>query len=119
MLADATPDLFDQKLMLSRALDYVNKTIPKLPNFYAARTTARYDETPQFDKGNTDIGYEPLHMAASVRETVLYRNRAEVVDSGPKQKKAKAEQPYLIVYGTFGPILNLVHDALAVPGNLT
>lgn len=119
ILADATPDLFDQKLMLSRALDYVNKTIPKLPNFYAARTTARYDETPQFDKGNTDIGYEPLHMAASVRETVLYRNRAEVVDSGPKQKKAKAEQPYLIVYGTFGPILNLVHDALAVPGNLT
>ena len=119
ILADATPDLFEQKLMLSRALDYVNRTIPKLPNFYAARTTTRYDETPQFDKGNTDIGYEPLHRAVSVRETVFYRNRTEIVDSGTKQKKAKAEQPYLIIYGTFGPILNLVHDALANPGNLT
>src|SRR5215469_7757577 len=45
--ADAPPDAGAQRSMISLAVDYLNKTIPKLPNFYATRTTVRYEERPQ------------------------------------------------------------------------
>jgi VWFA-related protein len=44
--ADAPPEAGAQRSMISLAVDYLNKTIPKLPNFYATRTTVRYEEPP-------------------------------------------------------------------------
>jgi hypothetical protein len=40
------PDAATQRLMISRTVDYVNKTIPKLPNFLATRTTVQYHQPP-------------------------------------------------------------------------
>ncbi|HEY1903622.1 MAG TPA: VWA domain-containing protein [Terracidiphilus sp.] len=42
----AAPDLNAQRLMQSRTIDYLLKTIPKLPDFFATRTTAHYREPP-------------------------------------------------------------------------
>ena len=44
------PDLAEQQRIASLALDYLNETIPKLTDFFARRTTVRYEETPQFSK---------------------------------------------------------------------
>jgi VWFA-related protein len=116
---DAPPGETAQRLMISRAADYLQKTIPKLPNFLATRTTVNYQETPEFAEGKTRIDYEPLHVASRSKETVLYRNGLEVADSGSaKRKKRQETDPYLITYGTFGPVLGFVHDAITMPGAL-
>ena len=106
--------------MLSSAADFLATTIPKLPNFYARRTTVRYQDTPPVDEGNTTLSYEPLHLAQTAEETVLYRDGQEVVDSGSTDhKQQKSAGRSLITYGTFGPILSLAQDVVAVPAALT
>jgi VWFA-related protein len=118
--ADAPPDAAAQQHMLSLAIDYLKNTIPKLPNFFATRTTIRYEETAQFDAANRRVDFEPLHLSENFKETVLYRNGSEVAEPGAaKRSKRKTNDPYLITYGTFGPVLGLVHDAIAAPSALT
>lgn len=111
---DAAPDLTAQRVIVSLAVDYVNNTIPKLPNFYATRATVRYEETPQYIDSSTPIAYRPFNVAASFKETVLYSNGKEVVDfSRDKGKKRKVEDGHLVTYGVFGPLLGAVTDAIA------
>ena len=118
--ADAPPDATAQQRMISLAAEYLNKTIPKLPNFVATRTTIRFQESAQFNEGSTTVHYEPLRVADSFKETVLYRDGSEVADSGAAQRrKQKAKDPSLITYGTFGPALGFARDAIAVPSDLT
>jgi VWFA-related protein len=118
--ADAPPDAAEQLRMISLAADYLRETMPKLPNFFAARTTVHYEETVEFHGASSRVNYEPLHATQNLKETVLYRNGSEVADSGStKRRKRRAQDPYLITYGTFGPILGFVRDAVAVPSALT
>jgi hypothetical protein len=112
--ADGPPDAAAQRSMISLAVDYLNNTIPKLPNFYATRTTVRYEETPQYFDAGTPVDDQPLHAVASSKATVLYSNGKEVVDSsGAKGKKSKAADGHLLTYGVFGPLLGAVTDAIA------
>jgi VWFA-related protein len=118
--ADAPPDVNTQLHMISLAADYLQQIIPKLPNFFAERSTARYQETAVFDAVNRRVEHEPMQPVESFKETVLYRNGTEVADAGDaKRKKRNGKDPYLITYGTFGPVLGFVHDAIAAPGFLT
>jgi VWFA-related protein len=111
---DAAPDASAQRSMISLADEYLNETIPKLPNFFATRTTVRYEETPAADDGGSRIEYQPLHMVESSKATVLYRRGREEVNSAATERtKAKTVEPYLTTYGTFGPILGAANDAVA------
>jgi VWFA-related protein len=111
---NAAPDLTAQRVIVSLAVDYLNGTITKLPNFYATRTTVRYEETPKYVDASTPVDYLPLHAAASSKATVLYSNGNEVVDSiGAKGKKRRAADGHLITYGVFGPLLGAVTEAIA------
>jgi hypothetical protein len=106
--------------LISLAANYLQQIIPKLPDFFAERTTTRYQETAVFDAVNRRVEHEPMRPVGSFKETVLYRNGQEVADTGAaRRKKRNAKDPYLIVYGTFGPVLGFVHDAIAAPGLLT
>ena len=119
--ADAPPDHNAQQRMTSLALEYLNQALPNLPNFYATRTTVHYQETPPFKEGDARISYQPLHIADTVKDTVLYRNGYEIgqSDSG-RSKKRKVDEPYLVTYGTFGPLLRGAIDAIVVaPGGLS
>jgi VWFA-related protein len=118
--ADAPPDAETQKHLLSLAANYLQQIIPNLPNFFAERATTRYQETAVFDAANRRVEDEPMQPVESFKEAVLYRNGQEVADTGAaKRKKRNAKDPYLITYGTFGPVLGFVHDAIATPGVLT
>jgi VWFA-related protein len=118
--AVAAPDVNTQQHLISLAANYLQQIIPKLPNFFAERSTARYQETAVFDAVNRRVEHEPMQPVESFKETVLYRNGQEVADAGgAKRKKRKVKDPYLITYGTFGPVLGFVHDAIAAPGFLT
>jgi VWFA-related protein len=119
--ADAPPDHNARQRMTSLALEYLNKALPNLPNFYATRTTVHYQETPPFEKGDASISYQPLHIANTVKDTVLYRNGYEIEESDTgRKKKRKMDEPYLVTYGTFGPLLRGAIDAIVVaPGGLS
>jgi hypothetical protein len=114
VLADAPPDPNAQQSIISLAVDYLNEAIPKLPNFFATRTTVRYVETPPHDEGSGMVENQPLHMVDSGKATVLYRRGYEVVDS-----KAKEDKRRLTTYGTFGPILGVTIDAVAAREGFT
>ena len=111
---DVLPDEGAQRRMISLAVEYLNKTIHQLPDFYATRTTVRYEETPQYLEASAPVEYPPLRVAASSKATVLYRNGNEVVDSGgANRRKDKGEDGHLVTYGVFGPLLGAVTDAIA------
>ena len=120
IITDPPPGTDEQKKMISLAADYLAKTIPKLPDFYARRTTVRYQDTSPVNDGDARTSYEPLHVAQTGNETVVYRDGREFVDSeAANHKKQKMKDRSLVTYGTFGPILKLAQDVFAMPATLT
>ncbi|HEV2401565.1 MAG TPA: VWA domain-containing protein [Candidatus Sulfotelmatobacter sp.] len=108
----APPTASEQRQMIALADTYLNEAIPRLPNFFATRTTVRFAQAP-LDKNGSTTEHQPLHTVDSSRERVLYRHGKEEVDSETaKQSKQKADEPQLATYGTFGPILGVASDAL-------
>ena len=96
---DAPPDAAAQLRMIALAGDYLKETIPKLPNFFAARTTVHYEESAQFNGASSVVDFEPLHATENFKETVLYRNGSEVADAGTeKRRKRNAKDSYLITW---------------------
>jgi VWFA-related protein len=111
VLPDPAPDAKTRKQMVGLALDYLNQTIPRLPNFYARRTASSYEETPSFYVGDGKFKTpEPLHMIDTAKTTVLFRNGAEVVDA--KAVRRGLAKGAMGTYGTFGPILGAARSAL-------
>jgi hypothetical protein len=110
---DPAPDRSTQQRLSSLALDYLNKTVPNLPNFYATRTTKHFQENPSFEKGDVKIQRQPLHISGTEKDTVSYRGGYEISESdGGRSKKRKADDPYLVTYGTFAPILRGALDSI-------
>jgi VWFA-related protein len=116
---DAAPDDMTQQQMLLKTVDYLHKTIPKLPNLIATRMTVRYQERPEFSEaGIAGSSYEPMHVTDTAKATVRYRGGVEVADLEKKPRKAKRNEPQLITYGTFGPVLLGVAQAITQNGGL-
>lgn len=107
MPATATPDAATQRRIMALTVDYLGKTLPLLPNLFAARDTLRFETRPsQLQAGASD---NPLHEAGKSRVTVLYRNGREFVDAGAaKDSKAQPPDKGLTTWGEFGPILGTV-----------
>jgi len=126
MPANPQPDFDAQKAMLAKAVDYANKTITRLPNFYATRQTEHYEDNPAqetIDRSNsTMIGrgarmgmspgqseYVPMHSFGQSSVTVSYRDGYELVNSKRANISAQGSSvPGLTTTGEFGPILALV-----------
>ncbi len=106
MPATALPDVAAQKRMMAMTVAYLGKTLPMLPNLFAARDTMRFESRPEALEGMTE---SPLREASRSRVTVLYRDGREFVDAGAdKNKKAHAPDKGLTTWGEFGPILGTV-----------
>lgn len=101
------PDPTEEQRIGSLMVNYLAKTVPKLPNFYATRTTVHYDDTavdPNVQVAPGDSA-DPLHWAGVSSATVVYNDGTEVADPGPlKRKQENPEAMGLITVGTFGPI---------------
>lgn len=119
------PPMDEQRAMLGRTFDYLQNAIPKLPDFYALRTTVRFEEPPE--RGNESwkipLHDETLHFATGEHATVLYRNGQEVVEKKRKLGKRSVVRGVrardLEISGTFGPILAYVLTAASTrPGTL-
>ena len=112
-----SPDDAAQQHMLALTKNYLEEAVPKLPDFYATRTTARYEETPQLSVLNNQVGYQPLHVAEMSKARVLYRRRDEVVEPQGSEPDESSHN-YLITHGTFGPFLAEVRRMVETPGRM-
>jgi VWFA-related protein len=114
--ADSPPDSAAQQQILASAAEYLDHTLPKLPNFFATRSAIRFGETVEYT-GRTIIGPVRLHVEERSKATVLYRHGAEVVDVVPMASTESQGRP-LLTHGTFGPLLNMIRGEIRVPGRL-
>ncbi|MFP5209800.1 MAG: hypothetical protein ACLGRW_10975 [Acidobacteriota bacterium] len=121
----APPILDAQKQMLAQTIDYVTKTISKLPNFTATRETAHFDDAPPrqltsatgmgttYRQPSPDSAFAPLRFAGSSSIAVTYRDGQEVDEETEKGKHADPIAFGFTTRGEFGPILSVIlHDAL-------
>jgi VWFA-related protein len=117
ILAEPPPDPNAQKQMLSLISEYLGRTIHKLPDLFAKQTTVRYQETPMYLGGDSSQTYRPLHTTDSWTTTVRYRNGFEMAEAKPPRRKPN--EPELVTYGIFGPVLQGVFAAIDKNGGLT
>ncbi len=103
----AAPDLAEQRRLMTLVVNYVVKTVPKLPDFLATRTTVRFADSPQ-RLGSSVTEYEPLHLEGTDRGQVSYVDEREVADDEAKGGKDAAARRGLQSWGEFGPILSTV-----------
>jgi len=113
----AAPDDAAQQRMLVLAEDYLKKSIPKLPDFVATRTTLRYEDRSQFDGDKSRVDYPPLRVAELSKAKVFYRAGSEVVESQGFDPLDSSDR-YMITHGTFGPLLAGVRRAIEISGKM-
>ena len=108
--ANPAPDLTEQRRIISLTADYPGRTITKLPNFLATRTTVRYEDTVQdLDESlRTAPGGQPWRLAGRSSAIVVYRDGKEVVDTEARKGKGNGGEKGLVAKGTFGLILSAV-----------
>jgi hypothetical protein len=100
-----------QAQLWALTLDYASRTSHRLPNFFATRSTARFEDTPAEPPRDTrdTIKYKPLHEVGEDSVTVLYRDGHEFVDAAGKSRAGYDAADYqLSSAGEFGPILATV-----------
>ena len=111
ILSDPAPDLPTQRQMILRTVKYLKEVIPKLPDFFAIRTTTEYEQpSPQkSDTWKTALVDQSLREAVTEKATLRYRNGHEEQDT-EKERKASpsARKRDLHLIGVFSPILGSV-----------
>jgi hypothetical protein len=108
VLPQSPPELNEQRRMIASTVDYLGKTLPKLPNFYATRTTVRFDDGPLKKRARVNSQNDWRKVGGS-KVVVAYRDGKEVIDPREWVKHSThPEREGLITRGTFGPILSTV-----------
>ncbi len=130
VLRDPPPDEDTQRQILEHAVEYIKTTMTRLPNFYATRETAHFEDIPSqetigaFGFAPTGSGlraslppgidakrieYKSLHSTGMFSSVVTYRDGIEVRDSETgKGRKEDQTAVGLTTSGEFGPILSVV-----------
>jgi len=112
--ATAPPDTAAQQRMMDAARGYVVQTTPHLIDFFAIRTTYRFDDSPQvLAQGNWPVR-AGLHMVGWSSQEVTLRDGKESrlatrkanakLSAVPREQQEKG----LISWGEFGPALAVV-----------
>jgi hypothetical protein len=121
VLSQARPDSDEQRHMLASTVEYLAKTLPKLPNFYATRTTVRFEY--KLSRRRTRAGSRndsSWRQVGGSKVVVVYRDGREVID--PREWGKHSHHPEgegLITRGTFGPILSVVFVDAVHSGGFT
>jgi len=109
--ATPAPDRAAQQALLEKAADYVRKTIPKLPDFFATQETTRFSDGPLKTSRLTGAGSysKRLHIVERSSATVrVLAGREELSDERATGQGPLPAGQQLMVEGVFGPILKVV-----------
>jgi VWFA-related protein len=118
--ATPPPTVAEKRQIIARAIEYVNQTIPKLPDLIAGRTTMQFLEHAEKSDTpwKTADGDQSLHAGEISKATVHFSNGREVVEK--ESVKGTSRGQALNTMGTFGPILaNVFVGATAPQSQLT
>jgi VWFA-related protein len=121
ILSDPAPDLDTQHQILSRTQKYLQEALPKLPDFFATRTTTEYEQPSpkEGDTWKTAAADQSLREAVTEKATLRYRNGHEEQDAEKKKGSPSARKKDLNFIGVFGPILGSVFvDATQINNKL-
>jgi hypothetical protein len=106
------PDAATQRQIMSRAVDFVASTVSRMPDFFATRTTIRFQDMKVFPGDNPTIfaSYHGYFVMDKLSTPVTYRNGQEVLESpGEKRHGGGASSTRgLATWGVFGPLLGSV-----------
>lgn len=107
--ATAQPDSSTQQQILQSARRYIAETLPRLPNFFATRTTNRFDDSPQILKQGEWPVRAGIHFVGSTSRQVTFRDGKEAPES-PKTAGGKKQETEigLRTWGEFGPELSVI-----------
>jgi VWFA-related protein len=110
ILSDPAPDPDTQRKMMSRTVAYLEEVLPKLPDFFAIRTTAKYEQpSPQkADIWKTALADQTLHETVTEKATLRYRNGHEEQDAEKKMGSPSTRKKDLNLVGVFAPMLGFV-----------
>jgi VWFA-related protein len=110
VLSDPAPDLGMQRQMISRTVNYLTEVIPKLPDFFAIRTTTEYEQPSlqKTDTWKTALADQSLREAVIEKATLRYRNGHEEQDTNKREASPSARRRDLNLIGVFSPILGSV-----------
>jgi hypothetical protein len=103
--ATATPDAAAQQTMLAATHAYVLETVPRLPNFFATRSTVRFDDSAQVQHAGEWPVRAGFHLVGNASRTVTMRDGQEVTDSTQPVSTKPEQIMGLYSFGEFGPIL--------------
>jgi hypothetical protein len=98
-----------QDSLLSRTMNYVTDTIPKLPNFFATRDTTRFsDELENVQSMTLDTSqFRELHLVGISSDKVYFRGGKEVVVANASEEASLPEKS-LTTQGIFGETMELI-----------
>jgi VWFA-related protein len=104
------PDLDTQRQIISRTVKYLNEVIPKLPDFFAIRTTTEYEQLSlrKADTWKTALADQSLREAVIEKATLRYRNGHEEQDPENREARPSARRRDLNLVGVFSPVLGSV-----------
>jgi VWFA-related protein len=116
--AVAAPDAATQQHTLQQARAYVTQILPRLPDFFATRTTYRFDDSQQLLVENGWPVRAGLHPVGVSTREITFRDDHEVVAPPkpaekvskvmPGAQPAQQEEVGLRTWGEFGPTLAFV-----------
>jgi hypothetical protein len=121
LLATPPPDDAAQSALLAKVNDYIDRTLKRLPDFYATRVTEHFEGTDQaipiklrdhFYPDLAGYGDQRISALAGTSITVLYRKGDEVLLEGQKPVRAEKTQG-LTSEGEFGPYLAWIQGCMA------
>jgi VWFA-related protein len=107
ILSDPAPERDAQRQMILRTAKYLKEVTPKLPDFFAMRTTTEYEQpSPQkADTWKTTQADQWLREVMTEKATLRYRNGHEEQDIENKRASPGATKRDLNLIGVFSPIL--------------
>ncbi len=114
------PSFEQQREITAKAIDYVMKTLRRLPNVIARRDTIRFEDMPAVLKtatlsspSGTFIPAQPLHPVGRYTKEVSYRDGEEIDQAAGEAKSAESSATTgLNSVGEFGPILSVIFGDL-------
>jgi hypothetical protein len=105
------PDAVTAQHLLDAAGTYVAKTLPRLPDVLATRTTYTFEDTPQVIKANEWPVRAGLHLVSNSSREITYRDDhlPQALQSAKASAvPAKPQERGLQSWGEFGQILALI-----------
>lgn len=107
----AAPDRATEDAILLRTREYLAKTIPKLPDFYAMKETTQFSDGPMKTSritGKQSWDTRVQLLGKSTATVSFAASKGELENRPAETKSAAASGTKLEVEGVFGPILAVV-----------